>query len=373
MQGIDWLANWKLRVSYGSVGNQAVGTYRSLARLGLAQHFFGEELTAGLRVTSLPNEDLGWETTTTLNIATDVSFLSGRISATLEYYNALTDDILLSRSIPAMTGQNSITFNIGQVRNKGIEVLVNAVPVQQGDFTWKTDLNFSRNKNEIVDLYGDNTDDVGNRWFIGEPLGIIYGVEANGIYQLGDEDEIANSATPDREPGDVRIIDQDSDGVIDDKDEIILGYTEPKWIGGWGNTFSWKGLNLFVFIQTIQGVDKRYNPEGSWGGRVNRAPVNYWNPENPSNDWFRPHQAGIPYTGSINLFDRSFTRIKDITLSYSLPGSFLSDSPVSRVKVFVNLHDYFTFTDYPFTDPEIGYAFNMTIPKYIQFGFNVTF
>jgi hypothetical protein len=128
-----------------------------------------------------------------------------------------------------------------------------------------------------------------------------------------------------------------------------------------------------VFIQTTQGVEKRYNPEGSWGGRVNRAPVDYWTPENPSNTWFRPSQSNIPYYGSINVFDGSFTRIKDITLSYNLPTSILGTTPLSKVRVYANLHDYFTFTDFPYMDPELSYAYNMTIPKYVQFGLNVTF
>jgi len=374
MTNVSWLEDLKLRASYGAVGNQAVGTYRSLARLGLAQHIFGEELTSGLRVTSLPNKDLSWETTKTLNIASDFVMLKGRLSGTLEYYDSHTFDILLSRAIPRMTGQNSITFNIGEVQNTGFEAAINSVPVQSSNFKWKLDLNFSSNKNQIVDLYGDGKDDVTNNWFIGEPLNIYYDYEADGIYQLGDEEEIANSATPDREVGDTRIVDQNDDGVIDADDRKIVGYQQPKWIGAMNNTFTWKNLSLNVFIQTTQGQDRRFNPEGGWGGRVNRPPVDYWTPENPSNTWFRPHYSrGSVYYGSLDIYDASYTRIKDITLSYNLPQSLLQNVALSKVRAYINLHDYFTFTKFPYADPEIGRAFEISIPKYVQIGLNVTF
>ncbi len=384
MGDIEWLDDLKLRASYGSLGNQAVGTFQSLARLGLAQHFFGEELTSGLRTTSLPNNDLSWETTNTLNIAVDYSFLSGRLAGSLEVYDSKTQDILLRRAIPRMTGQNTITFNIGEVQNRGVELAVNAIPVMINDFTWKVDFNFSTNNNEILDLYGDGKDDVTNQWFIGEPLGVYYDYESNGIYQLGDEDEIAESATPDRRPGDVRIVDQitvdtdgdgipdETDGVINADDRKIVGYTQPKWIGGLSNTFTWKDLSLNIVVQTTQGLERRFNPEGSWG-RVNRPPVNYWTPENPSNTWFRPRISEIKYIGDLDIYDASYTRIKDITLSYNLPQSLLSSTPLSKVRIYANLHDYFTFTSFPYADPEVGRAHEMSIPKYVQFGLNVTF
>jgi hypothetical protein len=274
-----------------------------------------------------------------------------------------------------MTGQGDIIYNIGEVQNSGFEAGINTIPVKQGDFTWKLDFNFSTNKNKILDLYGDGKDDVANRWFIGKPLNIYYDYEADGIYQLGDEEEIANSATPDRKVGDTRIVDQgEKDGIIDADDRKIVGYLQPKWIGGVNSTFIWKDLSLNVFIQTTQGMDRRFNPEGDWGGRVNRPPIDYWTPENPSNTWFRPHASSSnPFYGSLDIYDASYTRIKDVTLSYNIPKSLLQNVALSKVRVYVNLHDYFTFTKFPYADPEIGQAFQISIPKYVQLGLNVTF
>ena len=374
MGGADWLDDLKIRASYGTVGNQAVGTYRSLAQLRTTPYVFGETVVGGVKVNSLANDNLGWERATTLNIGTDFSALEGRLSGTLDFYNTQTSDLLLNREIPKITGQDNILFNIGKLKNVGYELGLNTIPVVAGDFIWRLGLNFSTNRNEIVQLYGDDQDDVQNQWFIGQPLDVIYDFEFDGIWQLGQEDQIAESATPSRVPGDVRIKDQNNDGVLDADDRVIVGVEQPDWIGGLNSTFSYKGLSLNVFVQTVQGIDKRFAEEGGILGRFNRAPYDYWTPENPSNTWHRPslNNPAVPL-GSINVYDASFTRIKDITLSYDLPESIVSTIGLEKTRVYVNLHDYFTFTDFPFVDPESAAYAEISIPKYVLFGLNIAF
>ena len=374
MGGAEWIDNLKIRASYGTVGNQAVGTYRSLAQLQTTPYVFGETIVGGVKINSLANNNLGWERATTLNIGTDFSVLGGRLSGTLDFYNTHTSDLLLNREIPKITGQDNILFNIGELKNVGYEVGMDAVPVVAGDFTWRLGINFSTNRNEIVQLYGDDQDDIQNEWFIGEPLDVIYDFEFDGIWQLGQEDEIAESATPSREPGDARIKDQNNDGVIDADDRVIVGVEQPDWIGGLNSTFSYRGLSLNIFVQTVQGIDRRFNEEGGILGRFNRAPYNYWTPENPSNTWHRPslNNPAVPL-GSIDVFDASFTRIKDITLSYNLPESIVSTIGLEKTRIYVNLHDYFTFTDFPFVDPESAAYAEISIPKYVLLGLNVSF
>ncbi len=373
LSGSDWMNDLKIRASYGTVGNQAVGTYRSLAQLRNAPYVFGETIVGGVKVSSLPNNDLGWERATTFNIGADFSFLNGRLSGALDFYNTQTDDLLLSREIPKITGQDDILFNIGEVKNTGVELALNTIPISKQDFMWKLGINFSANRNEIVELYGDTQDDVQNNWFIGEPLNVIYDFEFDGIWQLGQESEIAESATPTREPGEVRIVDQNGDGVLDADDRVIVGVQQPDWIGGLSSTFSYKGLSLNVFVQTVQGIDRRYREEGT-SARFNKAPYDYWTPENPSNTWMRPHIANTPTPlGSIDVYDGSFTRIKDITLSYNLPMSMISRIGLERARLTVNLHDYFTFSKFPFVDPESAAYAQISIPKYVLFGLNVSF
>ncbi len=373
MDGLGWMDDLKLRASYGTVGNQAVGTYRSLAQLRTAPYVFGETVVGGVKVNSLANENLGWERATTLNIGADFALLDGRVSGSFDFYNTQTADLLLSREIPKITGQDDILFNIGELKNVGYELGLNTIPVSTGDFTWRLGLNFSANRNEIVDLYGDQKDDIQNNWFIGEPLNVIYDFEFDGIWQLGQENEIAESATPDREPGDVRIKDQNSDGVIDADDRVIVGVQQPDWIGGLSSTFSYKGLSLNVFVQTVQGIDRRFTEEGT-SARFNKAPYDYWTPDNPSNTWFRPRINSTPTPiGSVDVYDASFTRIKDITLSYNLPESITSSIGLKKTRLYVNLHDYFTFTKFPYVDPESAAYAEISIPKYVLLGLNVSF
>ena len=374
MDGAEWLDDLKIRASYGTVGNQAVGTYRSLAQLRTTPYVFGETIVGGVKINSLANNDLGWERATTLNIGADFSALGGRLSGTLDFYNTQTSDLLLNREIPKITGQNNILFNIGELRNVGYEVALNTIPVVAGDFTWRLGLNFSTNRNEITQLYGDDQDDVQNQWFIGEPLNVIYDFEFDGIWQSGQEDAIAESATPSRVPGDARIKDQNDDGVLDADDRVIVGVQQPDWIGGLNSTFSYRDLSLNIFVQTVQGIDRRFDEEGGILGRFNRAPYDYWTPENPSNTWHRPslNNPAVPL-GSIDVFDASFTRIKDITLSYNLPESIVSKIGLEKTRVYVNLHDYFTFTDFPFVDPESAAYAEISIPKYVLLGLNVSF
>ena len=373
MSGAGWMDDLKIRASYGTVGNQAVGTYRSLAQLRNAPYVFGETVVGGVKINSLPNENLGWERATTLNVGADFSFLNGRLSGALDFYNTHTDDLLLRREIPKITGQDDILFNIGELKNTGFEVALNTIPVIAGDFTWRLGANFSANQNEIVELYGDTQDDIQNNWFIGEPLNVIYDFEFDGIWQMGQENEIAESATPTRKPGDVRIVDQNDDGVLDADDRVIVGVRQPDWIGGLSSTFTYKGLSLNIFVQTVQGIDRRFREEGT-SARFNKAPYNYWTPENPSNTWMRPHITNTPTPiGSIDVYDASFTRIKDITLSYNLPASIINRVGLKKTRVIVNFHDYFTFTDFPYVDPESAAYAEISIPKYVLFGLNISF
>ena len=373
MGGAAWLEDLKLRASYGTVGNQAVGTYRSLAQLRTAPYVFGETVVGGVKVNSLANNNLGWERATTLNVGADFALLNGRISGSFDFYNTQTQDLLLSREIPKITGQDDILFNIGELKNVGYELGLNTIPVSAGDFTWRLGINFSVNRNEIIDLYGDQKDDIQNNWFIGEPLNVIYDFEFDGIWQLGQENEIAESATPDRAPGDARVVDQNGDGIIDADDRVIVGVRQPDWIGGLSSTFSYRGLSLNIFVQTVQGIERRFTEEGT-SARFNKAPYDYWTPENPSNTWIRPriNNAPTPF-GSIDVYDASFTRIKDITLSYTLPQPLLGGVGLKTTRVYVNLHDYFTFTDFPYVDPEAAAYAQISIPKYVLLGLNVSF
>src|SRR5690606_34188401 len=185
---------------------------------------------------------LRWETTTSLNVGLDFGFWGDRLTGSIDAYRARTRDLLLNRLISPVHGITRITENIGKTANKGIELQLSSLNLDRPDLSWRTDFNISANRNEIVDLYGDGQDDVANRWFIGHPINVLYDYEFDGIWQEGDD--IANSAQPDAVPGDVRIVDQNGDGVINTDDRTFVGDLEPDYIAGLINTFTYKGVSL---------------------------------------------------------------------------------------------------------------------------------
>ena len=171
----NWLDNLKLRLSYGKAGNEAIGIYQSRVKMESGMLTMNGASTAALWPNDLMgNKDLSWETTKSFNIGLDFGFFNNRINGNIDMYLSKTNDLLLKRSLPKITGYNTVYSNMGETENKGIELTLNSRNVATKDFTWNSTLVFSWNKNEIKDLYGDGKDDLGNRWFIGHPIGIIY-------------------------------------------------------------------------------------------------------------------------------------------------------------------------------------------------------
>lgn len=376
LKDTKWLNDLKLRASYGEVGNQAISSYASLARLTNYGVLFDKTSINGLVLSTMQNTNLRWETTQSTNFAVDFSVLKQRISGTIEYYNSFTKDLLLQRQIPEMTGFTSIWDNIGKTRNRGMEVQVFVNPVSRDNFRWDIDFSFSANDNKIIDLYGDSKDDIGNNWFIGQPLGVFYDQKFLGIWQTEEINIIPSSAQPDARPGDPKLEDfSGPDGVpdnrIDGYDRQILGYSDPKWIGGITNTLSYKGITLSVFVYTMQNFEKRVilsNIEG----RFRNYDINYWTPENPSNEYPRPQLANLKSYGSMNLFDASFFRVKNINLSYYFPERIIQRVGLNSLSIYMSMRDYFLFTKFPFNDPEISAGKTYPLNKSIEFGLKLS-
>jgi len=221
MQGINWLNEAKVRASYGQIGNQAIGPYGSLATADAAFYVDGSTPVVGyLPGSSLPNPELRWETTTTLNLGFDFGAFDRRLTGSVEYYKSNTTDLLVDRKIPTVLGYSNIPANLGEIQNTGIEASVTGYLVSNKDFNWSATINFSKNKNELVKGVlqdgetGEFIDDVNNEWFIGEPINVYYDYRAIGIWQL--DDDIANSPQPNARPGDIRVADiSGPDGVPD--------------------------------------------------------------------------------------------------------------------------------------------------------------
>ena len=382
--------NLKLRVSYGVAGNEAITPYQTLSLMEsntLAMN--GLSNTALRYRLRMGNDDLKWEKTAGFNTGIDFGLWGNRISGTVEFYKTNTQDMLLLQRLPRLTGFVDVWSNLGKVSNTGIDVTLNSRNIVKEDFSWSSMLVFSHNKNEIVDIYGNKKDDLGNRWFIGQPVGVIYDYTQVGIWQ---EDEIAaglNKGWDERaEAGAVKLADLSGDGIINDDDRRILGQTAPKWTGGITNTFIYKDFSLNIFIQTVQGA-MRNNPQiggasDELGRRSTPADLGYWTPENRSNEWRslsnRSNVYGYGFPKSA-----SFTRLKDVTLSYSIPAHAASRIGVGGVTLYASGRNLYTWTNWLGWDPEardiprghsqdnVGDNTNYPMVRNYVFGVNVTF
>ncbi|WP_220699449.1 SusC/RagA family TonB-linked outer membrane protein [Pelobium manganitolerans] len=385
------LNNLKLRLSYGISGNEAVPIYRTLALMNSGSLTMGGKSNTTLRVRSnMGNDDLRWEKTTGFNTGLDFGLWNNRIDGSIDFYKSHTNDLLLDQSLPRLTGYQTVLTNIGEVENTGLDVTLNSRNISKKDFSWSTTVVFSTNKNKIVDLYGNGKSDLGNRWFIGQPIGVIYDYTKVGIWQ---EDEITSGANSTwdaaAQAGDLKLADISGpdgkpDGKVDDNDRSILGQTSPKWTGGLTNTFTYKDFALSIFINTVQGA-LRNNPQiggasDEMGRRSTPAALGYWTPANKSNEWrslgnhSNSHGYGFPESAS-------YTRLKDITLSYTLNQKLVEKIGVSGAQVFASGRNLYTWTNWLGWDPEArditrgsdNDNINYPMVRSFIFGLNLTF
>ncbi|PJJ75677.1 TonB-linked SusC/RagA family outer membrane protein [Thermoflavifilum aggregans] len=339
----------KLRISYGTTGKSSISPYQTLTTQGVVQYVFDGVTTIGFLASNLGNSKLKWETTTGTSIGVDFSLLNFRLNGTIEVYKNKTNNLLLRRQIPIITGYSSIWDNIGKLQNKGLDITLNTVNIQTHRFKWETNLNISINRNKLLQLYGDNKDDIGNRWFLGKSLYAVYDYKMIGVWQVGENHDVDPSA----KPGYLKFADINGDGVINSSDRVYLGTSLPKWTGGMINTFHYGQFSLSVFVQTFQGALKN-NPTLDWADQayVYNLPrdVGYWTAENKSNT--RPslvysNPRGYGYPSKDN-----FTRIKDVTLSYTFTSRMLQNWHLHDLMVYLSGRNLHTFTKWIGWDPE---------------------
>ena len=367
LRNISWLNLLKVRVSYGENGNQALGRYQTLARISSSQYVYGDggSSVSTSNILSMANADLGWETTKVRNLGIDFGFFKNRLTGNIDVYSSNTFNILLNRNIPATSGYSTVWSNIGEVHNSGIELTLNSKNMKKNDFSWESGFVFSLNRNKIVhllgqDLNGDGKEDdnVANSWFIGKPLGVIYGYKINGIYQTNEANIPAGY-----KPGDFRIVDTNKDGSITPDDRVILGSSLPSYIFSISNTFKYKNFSFYMLINSIQGGGKNNyyvgdniamhnvnNTFTTYSERFNLINVPYWTPSNPTNEFARINYNPVrphPY-----LEDRSFVRIQDVSLSYQLDKRILDKLKLQSMRIYFSGKNLFTWTKWTGYDPE---------------------
>lgn len=354
MNNVSFVNLLKLRVSEGTTGNSAITPYGTLTTQTTTQYIYNNQTATALVAANLGNSGLKWESTTGTNLGIDFALFGNSISGTVEGYQTKTSNLLLARQLPIMTGYGKVLQNIGKLQNTGIDITVNTVNVRKRDFSWQTTIVFSEYRNKLIQLYGDNKDDIGNSWFLGKSLGALYTYQLQGVWQTG---ENPAGTDPSAKAGYLKFADLNKDGVINAAgDRTIVGYTNPKWTGGITNTFSYKSLSLRIFIQTFQGamrMNQIYDNADQSGAINLPADVGYWTAANKSNT--RPSLAytnpySYPYPSKA-----SFTRLKDITLNYILPEGLVNKWGFSNFSVYLSGRNIHTWTPWLGWDPESNY------------------
>lgn len=382
INSIEAISDMKLRVSYGLVGNSSVSPYSTQARLVNTPYDFDGSEAYGFAPSNLADRNLKWEKSKELNIGLDMGFIKNRISASLEVYNRKTVDLIYNEQIPTSSGFSSVTTNVGEVANRGVELSLNTVNVVNSKFKWTTSVNFARNVNEILSIGNDGIQaDIATGLFVGHPLQSHYDYEFDGIWQL-DEEEAASEYN--QVPGSVKVVDQNNDGQISsnegEDDRKVIGSEQPDWTMGMTNKFTYGNFDLSFLIYTSQGATYRNSMlSGTMGevgaGRYNALNLNYWTINNPSNEYYGPGIANNPYRGAIFYQDASFVRISDITLGYTLPSTGLDKFGFSNFRMYVQVSNPFVFHDFDGMDPEFNSStYNDGIPSATYlFGLNVSF
>lgn len=351
------ISELKLRASYGEVGNFNIGDFQYLGLIGDGYYSPGGELTVGQAQSSLGNGDLKWETTTSYDIGLDLGLFDGRVNLVFDYYDKRTNDLLYNVTTPGISGFTTALVNIGDISNKGFEIELNTRNTV-GEFKWQTAFNFSKNRNEVVDLGGVdeviNTHTRGMSWLlrVGEPMFSYYGYRQIGVLQ--NEEDVANSAVmAGSRPGNSKYEDVDGDGEITPNDRVILGNYQPKAYLGMTNDFSWKGLDLSVVLQASLGA-KMYNLEnlyyeGATVSAMRRSLVeNQWWSEEEPGDGMTPATAlsALAYVSNSDYYleDASFLSIRNINLGYTFPNKLIDKMKLSNLRVYLSVNNLLTLT-----------------------------
>ena len=374
MKDINWLSNLKVRLSYGQTGNDNVDPYSTNGTISGSQYYsFGTNTVIGAYPNNLRNDKLGWERTSEYNIGLDFGFFNNHISGSVEYYNRLTEDLIMNKSIPTHLGYGSVKDNVGSVRNQGFELLLNTENLRFKDFSWKTTITLAYNKNEIVDLafkedlgvYSDQLKgmegDYNNRWFIGQPILLNWDLESIGVWQTNEAEEAKKYG---QKPGQFKVRDFNNDGVIDDQDRHINGKRMPDWTGGMTNTIEYKEFDFSFHMHLQTGARLRNQFYVSYAlennnANLNNMKKNYWTPENPSNSMGQPSNMG-PYrdqntTGKSisHLVQKTdFLKVSYITLGYTFRKNLLNKVNLGNLRVYSTIQNPFTFTGFSGFDPE---------------------
>lgn len=378
----------KLRASYGTVGNSAVGNYPTYASLSTTTYVLNETVVPAYRFTSAVNADLKWETTQKKDFGVDASFLNSKISLSANYFIANTTDLLFSKSLPSSAGKSTgFMVNGGEVENRGIEIDL-GIRGKRADFGYDINVNFSRQRNEVIDLLGQDLTASGLK--IGEPVYSYYGFKSNGIIKT--EADLAAAPTRNKLAlGDVWLVDVgEPDGKITNDDKTLIGNRYPDFTYGIVANLYYKAFSLSMQFQGVQGIDLEYttgnynmgNPENNRSLILDR-----WHPtENPDGNMPKiqtSDPAGNFSFSDFWLSDASFLRVNNVTFSYDLPQQMCSKVLLKNAQLYFAAQNLYTFTRSDYRGVEVDISNNgsyygipsqkMPLPRTWTMGLKISF
>jgi TonB-dependent starch-binding outer membrane protein SusC len=401
MEKLDWLSDGKIRIGFGSVGNNRIDNllYRQLYGV-TGQYAFNHSIVPGFAPTSLANPNLRWEQNITRNIGLDLSLFNNRVQLTVDAYKNTGKDLLLAVAIPPTTGYTSQIQNLGSTTNQGLEIQLNATPLSNKNFTWNSNFNISFNRNRVESLGGVTELERNSGWqgsdgvndflvAVGRPVGLMYGFVTDGFYTLDDFNYnaatgaytlktgiAANGVYGIPQPGMLKWKDLNNDGVINTADRTVIGDANPRFSGGWNNQFAYKGFDLSIFVNFVVGNDiynanklewtdgafsnlnmlnimkDRWTNIDGTGKRVTdpaelaklNANAKIWSPVRVQRWWL--HSWAVE--------DGSYLRINNLTMGYTLPTSVTGKMKISSLRVYATVNNLATITGYSGYDPDVS-------------------
>ena len=380
IKNLNIFDNFKLRASYGITGNNQIPAYSSIGLTGAANYVFNDVFYSGIAQNNVSNPGLKWETTAQYNYGIDLGFLKNRLNITAEIYYKKTTDLLLEIQLPSSSGFETALKNIGSFSNRGFELTVNSVNIENSSFKWRSDFTFSFNRNKVLDL-GDKDEFFFNANIfpskfmneilirVGESTGIYYGYIEDQI--INNQTEAANSpiqvgvGIPDiNNNGQVKIYDVNGDGFINSYDKVPIANTNPDFIGGLNNEFTFKNFDFSFFLRLSYGNDVINGNIGN----LDKGGINNWNTlksmsdnsysaaYNPTGTFHGENSNGV-YSSlfrSAYVEDGSFLKCDYITLGFVMPKSVVESLNVNKFRLFARVNNPIMITRYSWFDPEVN-------------------
>ena len=416
-----FISNAKIRTGWGIVGNNRIGDFEALSQLDIdsgSGYVWGQSeiFIPGAYQSNLGVPDLKWETTEQLNLGLDFGLLDNRISSTIDYYKKKTTDLLLRAESAPHTGFDRVQQNVGAVQNEGLEFTLNTVNINNTKFKWESSFNISFNKNKTLALnsgqdaifqdpeWSNDTSEPQYITQVGQPVGMIYGLIFDGIYQISDfesgtilKDGVPDNGTIPVAPGSVKFVDQNGDGTVNVNDRVVIGNPHPKHFGGLNNNFQIGGFDIDVLLQWSYDFDiLNANqavfsvPKGDWKNGFNSL-SDAWTPTNTSttrNAFRYQNVIGVAPDGNRidnrYIEDGSYLSLRSVSIGYNLPSDLMEKMSMNNIRIFITGQNLYTWTDYSGYHPDVSVGrFGALTPNLdwsaypqsmtIMFGIDITF